>query len=42
MRLLCVEYGDLYGFNMCCMLEAGKCGLKNLGRPQTKIFALDI
>ncbi len=37
MRLLCVEYEDLYGFNVCCTLEAGRCGFYV---RSTKIFAL--
>ena len=42
MRLLHTEHGDLCGFSVCCTLEAGRCGLKNLGRPRAKIFALGI
>ncbi len=37
MRLLYVEYGDLCGFNVCYMLETGRCGFYIRG---TEIFAL--
>ena len=36
MRILYIEHEDLYGCNMCCMLEAVKCGFYVRG---TKIFA---